>query len=97
LYNEALKNPFGLTHGGGRNVSFSSVDAAVAYWNNQYGNQVRGATSPLDFARRLEGMKDGVKVAGWNTYNSVNPKWAGAVAGTIESVDRHKRQWMSGQ
>lgn len=38
-------DPFGVTHGGGANVRYPSIAAAIAYWERRYGPVVRGAAS----------------------------------------------------
>jgi hypothetical protein len=42
-HNTGLCNPFGLTAGGGNNLSFRSYEEAVAYWERNYGDIVRNA------------------------------------------------------
>ena len=92
-HNLALKNPFGLTHAGKDNLQFKSVDEAVAYWKSLYGDQVRGATSPQDFAQRLEGAVNGKPVPGWHKYNDVKKDWENEVVNTINSIGMHKSIW----
>lgn len=96
-HNRALNNPFGVTRAGGNNIQYKSVDDAISYWKSQYGDQVRGATSAQDFAQRLEGVLNGVPVAGWHKYNSVNPRWESEVTATVQSVGRRKEIWEAGQ
>jgi hypothetical protein len=90
-------NPLGLTNAGKEKLSFPSADDAIAYWQKLYGGQVRGATSPEDFAQRLQGMRDGKPVAGWNRYNSDDNAWIPKLVGVINSVDRHRQTWQSQQ
>lgn len=94
-HNFEINNPLGLTHAGGRNASYPSIDRAVDYWMGEYGGQVRGATSPEDFASRMEGMRDGRQVPGWKVYNSRDPYWKTKVVRNINSIGRHKQDWKS--
>jgi len=78
-------NPFGITHGGGANVSYASIADAVIYWEGTYGRVVRGATGSGDFAQRL-----------WDTgYNRANSDWRNGVVRTIRSIPPHLRSWES--
>jgi hypothetical protein len=86
-HNQALNNPFGLTHGGGNNLNFPTVDDAVKNWEKLYGQQVKGATSPEDFVGRLQGKLDGNPVNGWDQQ----------VLGTINSIGRRTQAWKNGQ
>jgi len=92
-HNTRLNNPFGLTAGGGNNLSFSSVEEAISYWVSLYGNQVRGARSPEDFAARLLGELDGARVPGWRRYNSVDPAWRQKVLAVIATIERCRPLW----
>jgi hypothetical protein len=84
-HDRRLNNPFGVTHGGGRNVGYGSIGAAVDYWERRYGPVVRGATSPEDFAQRL-----------WDAgYNKKNPHWRRDLVRTIRSVPRRLKDWKS--
>lgn len=94
-HNRDLNNPLGLTHGGGSNLHPQSVAGAIAYWKSLYGDQVEGATSPEDFAARLEGERDGQKVPGWRVYNSVNTEWRTGIAGTIRSIPKWRARWLA--
>jgi hypothetical protein len=80
-----LNNPFGITHGGGANVSYASIADAVTYWENRYGRVVRGANGSADFAQRLWG-------AG---YNRANSDWRNGLVRTIRSIPPHLRSWES--
>lgn len=44
-HNRGLNNPFGVTHGGGRNVGYPSIADAIAFWEEKYGPIVHSATS----------------------------------------------------
>jgi hypothetical protein len=87
-HNAELNNPFGLTAGGGANLSFGSNAEAIDYWVRRFGPQVRGASSPEDFVARLQGRSDGRHVPGWFKYNSVNPEWERKVIEQIGTVER---------
>jgi hypothetical protein len=96
-HNRKITNPFGLTQAGRNNLSFPSEDAAIAYFMDQYGGQIRGATSPEDFAQRIQGLLDGKPVPGWHRYNSRNKDWIPNLVSTINSVGRHRQTWESQQ
>ncbi|HZK91740.1 MAG TPA: hypothetical protein VFC56_16485 [Stellaceae bacterium] len=82
-HDRALNNPFGVTHGGGANVAYSSIDAAVSYWERRYGSVVQGATSAEDFVQRLYADK----------YNTKTADWSARVMGVIQSIPRHLASW----
>jgi hypothetical protein len=95
-HNFALNNPFGYTRAGGRNLSFSSVADAVAAYRRDYGRQIQDATSPKDFAERLEGELNETPVPGWRRYNTRDQKeYEKKIVGLIQSVARHKAQWLA--
>jgi RHS repeat-associated protein len=93
-HNRELNNPFGITQAGGRNIQFSSIDSSIDYWKQQYGGQVQGAVSPIDFAQRLEGVLNGNSMAGWHKYNSVNAAWEQNMVKTINSIDYRRNIWI---
>jgi hypothetical protein len=82
-HNRDLNDPFGVTHGGGPNVAYSSIDDAVAYWEHRYGPIVRGATSARNFVSRLHA----------DHYNTADPTWSANVSGAIESIQKHLSAW----
>ena len=82
-HNRDLNDPFGVTHHGGPNVGYASIADAVAYWETRYSAVVRGATSPTDFAQRLQ-------TAG---YNKLDANWAKNVVGAIRSVPARLGNW----
>lgn len=69
-HNFALNNPFGFTKAGGRNFSFPSISDAIAAYRRDYGPHISGATSPSDFAERLQGTLNGTRIQGWRKYNT---------------------------
>ena len=80
-HDRRLNNPFGTTHGGGPNVGYGSIGAAVAYWEARFGPAVRGAVSAEDFAQRL-----------WQAhYNRKTPNWREQLIAVIRSVPRRTR------
>ncbi len=95
-HNTALNNPFGLTQAGGNNISFTSLSSAISYFNSLYGNQIAGATSPQDFAQRLEGVLNGAPVPGWHTYNTVNANWENSLVSIINSIPTRETNWING-
>jgi hypothetical protein len=83
LHNRPLNNPFGVTHGGGANVAYGSIDAAIAYWERRYRSVVQGATSAQDFVSRFYGDR----------YNRKTRDWSARVMGVIRSVPRRLTSW----
>ena len=84
-HNRELNNPFGVTHAGGRNVQYDSIQDAVAAWERRYGPVVRGATSAADFVQRLFSA----------SYNTEDPNWSQKVLAVIGSVQRRLDSWKS--
>jgi hypothetical protein len=84
-HNRKLNDPFGVTHGGGPNVAYRSIGDAISYWEGRYGPVVQGATSPEDFARRLQAIG----------YNVRDPRWVEGLVGTVRSVARRLPNWKS--
>jgi hypothetical protein len=78
-------DPFGVTHGGGPNVSYPSIAAAVSYWERRYGPIVRGTGNSRDFVSRLFAAR----------YNTSDPMWRTNVLGAIKSIPRHLSIWRS--
>jgi RHS repeat-associated protein len=71
-----LNNPFGVTHAGGNNIHFSSLDAAFAFWAATYGKFVQGADT-------LKAFLDGLQNAG---YNSANPDYRNLLEATYNGA-----------
>ena len=84
-HNREINNPFGVTHGGGRDVQYDSIDEAVAAWERRYGPIVQGATSAADFVQRLRAVN----------YNREDTNWSKGVLGAIRSVQRRLDSWKS--
>jgi len=84
-HNREINNPFGVTHGGGNDVHYDSIDEAVAAWERRYGSIVQGATSAEDFVARLQTVP----------YNRSDPLWSNGVLGGIRSVQRRIESWKS--
>jgi len=84
-HNRDLNDPFGVTHGGGPNVAYASIADAIAYWEKKYGQVVRGAANPADFAQRLRAAH----------YNILDPHWSEKVINNIGSVSRRLPGWLS--
>jgi len=89
-----LNNPFGYTMAGGPNLSSPSIAAAVAAYRNDYGSQIKDAASARDFVERIEGRLNGNPIPGWRKYNSKTEKYESDVVRVIESVARHKADWL---
>lgn len=92
-HNTGLNNPFGLTRAGGNNLRFESTEAAIRYWEDTFGPQIRGATSPEDFADRLLGLRNGRRMPGWRVYNTANTQWRGNILASIRTVQRRLPMW----
>lgn len=82
-HDRKLNDPFGVTHGGGLNVHYNSIDYAVAYWERRYGAVVHGAASADEFVQRLYSAK----------YNTKDAAWRGLVLKTIKSIPRRLSSW----
>jgi RHS repeat-associated protein len=73
-----LNNPFGVTHAGGNDIHFSSLDAAFSFWAKTYGDFVRGADDgPEVFLDRLQ--KAGYNSANKNYDDLFLGAWDGAL------------------
>ncbi len=83
-----LNNPFGLTHGGHNNLSYGSIEQAVNYWAQQFGEKVKGAQSIDDFVNRLQ--TDERAQGGTGKYNTQDPNWATEVRDGYDSVKRRR-------
>ncbi len=84
-HNRAINDPFGVTHAGGPDVHYRSMDEAVAAWERRYGPVVQGATSAENFVQRLLAAH----------YNVVTKEWPSEMAGAIRSVQRRLGSWKS--
>ena len=94
-HNVALNNPIGFTAAGKNNLSFASIDDAIKAYRDQYGQQIRGATSAQDFVERLQGKLNGKPVPGWHRYNSIDVNYEPHVLALIRSIARHEAEWRS--
>ena len=65
-HNQGLKNPFGLTQAGGRNLSFGSYREAADLWLKMFGDKVKGSRTIEEFTTNLQKPP---------AYNSVNKDW----------------------
>ena len=79
-HNKVLHNLFGLTHAGGKNLSFPTDQACVTYFENLYGTRIRGIQA-------LEPFIEAMKRIG---YNSVNKKYYDTFRAVYASVLRYK-------
>jgi hypothetical protein len=84
-HNREINNPFGVTHAGGRDVRYGSMNEAVAAWERRYGPVVRGATSADNFVQRLQTAP----------YNRADAGWSKHVLDAISSVQRRLGSWKS--
>jgi RHS repeat-associated protein len=85
-----LNNPFGVTHGGGNNLKYSSLDDAFDFWFETYGAQVQGAKKFKDFA-------DGLKRARYNTVNKDYYKQLEALYKRAKWFSEHCKDKCSGE
>ena len=64
-HNQPLNNPFGVNRiAGGKavgNISYPSLDAAIAYYKGRYGSSVQGSQAPDQYVYGLEHLPDGTK------------------------------------
>jgi hypothetical protein len=81
------EDPFGVTHRGGPNVHYDSIESAVAYWERRYGPVVRGASSPEEFVQRLFA----------DHYNGADAGWRRNVLRAIRSIPRRLSTWRARQ
>lgn len=73
---------FGVTHGGGRNLSYESYQAAADHWGAHFGEQVRGARTIDEFIARLRRAH----------YNTVDPNYdAKKLRDTYSALQRYRR------
>jgi RHS repeat-associated protein len=74
--NQPLNNPFGVNKIKNRkpvgNVNYPSLDAAIGYWKQKFGDRVRGTRTAEDFAYGMQNPLWG------QPYNS-SPKYEGAL------------------
>ena len=84
-HNREINNPFGVTHAGRRDVHYDSMAEAVAAWERRYGAVVHGATSAVDFVKRLFAA----------SYNTEDRNWSKGVFEGIRSVQRRLGSWKS--
>jgi hypothetical protein len=80
-HNTPLNNLFGITHGGGPNIQFSSLQASADFYADHYGDALRGTTDIDDFVNRL------VNVVHYNTYST----YGGGVRKQLKSVVKFER------
>lgn len=88
-HNQSLNNPLGLTAAGGNNLSFSSVQSAISYFEQQFGPQINSVNTPEAFIQGLEGIRNGVHVPGWHVYNTVNSGWSKELGIVIGDMQNH--------
>jgi len=81
-HNRSLNNPFGLTRAGGRNLSFPNVQAAIDYWNQDWGDAVRGAQTMDQFIQDLEGGK--------RKYNDVTKDYSDRLRKQYDTVKKYR-------
>jgi hypothetical protein len=72
-----LHNPFGLTAGGGNDLSFPTYDAAANYWLYHAGRDRKGFASIVSGMDTIEEFASALNAAG---YNAVNPNWTSDIA-----------------
>jgi RHS repeat-associated protein len=70
-------NPFGLTRGGGRNLTFPSYEAAANYWLYEGGADHQGWSTIL---RGTSNIISFATTARDNGYNVANPNWVDDIA-----------------
>lgn len=72
-HNQPLNNPFGVNRikngQAAGNIDYSSLDAAIGYWEGRFGDRVRGAQTPGDFVNGLQHPSNG------DPYNSKDPDY----------------------
>jgi len=75
---QSLNNPFGLTHGGGNDIQFSSIGSAAQYFEGRIGPSVADADSFDEFVQDIRG----------EGYNSKNPNYDSDLSNVYKSVKK---------
>jgi mannosyl-glycoprotein endo-beta-N-acetylglucosaminidase len=70
-------NPFGLTAGGGKNLSFPSYRSAASYWLYHAGRNHKGYAQVVSGTTTIDAFLAALRAAG---YNAVNKDWAPKIA-----------------
>jgi flagellum-specific peptidoglycan hydrolase FlgJ len=78
---QSLNNPFGLTHGGGNDIQFSSVSSAADFFEDNIGPSVVDAGSMDEFMQDLRS----------EGYNSANPNYDQNLENVYKSVQKFKK------
>lgn len=73
-HTKPINNPFGLTQGGGDDMSFQTLQDAEAYWSSNDGKYVQGATTINQFATDLQ------------PHYNTSPAWVGTLVKVYDSV-----------
>ena len=82
-HNRALKNPFGLTKAGGRNLRFGSVEEAVNYFEQKIGPKISDARNIDEFIEKLQTPPK---------YNSINPNYEKNLRDQYKTVQKYEGQ-----
>jgi len=80
-HNQGLHNLFGVTHGGGNNLSFDTYQKAADYWVKTFGPYVQGTTTIDDF---IAGLKK-------SHYNTKNKKYYIELKDQLAAVLKYKK------
>jgi len=63
-------NPFGLTAGGGNDLSFPSYEAAAKYWLHRAGRDHKGFAPVVSGINTIEEFASALRAAGYNAVNA---------------------------
>ena len=81
-HNSALNNPFGLTHGGGKNQGFDSIDQGIKYFENTIGPKINSSENIDVFIKNLQALPK---------YNSVNPHYEENLNKQYKSIKKFEK------
>jgi hypothetical protein len=80
-HNQGLHNLFGVTHGGGKNLSFATYQQAADFWVKTFGPYVQGAATISDFIAGLTKAH----------YNTVNKNYYVELKKQLATVMKYKQ------
>jgi hypothetical protein len=82
-HNANLHNLFGVTHAGGKNLHYTSFQAAAEDWIQRYGTYVEGT-------KTIEAFVAGLRKVPPHGYNTVNPDYDDEVIRQVNTVKKYK-------
>jgi hypothetical protein len=79
---QELNNIFGLTRAGGRNLSFSSIDKCIEYWEKNTGPKIKGSKDMEEFLVNLHKPPN---------YNKADPKYDEKMRAIYKSILKFRK------